>query len=165
MYSFSPSCIHKLTYFFIPIDHNITSQINPHWSFGTMLTMILSKNRFYASTLISSAGLTRTSCVASNSANRIPSICMRQSVRQAIIGRILHRGKSTMASARFDYDELYAGRQNGHAAAAAARTSTDTPLDEAWKINLGRLDDNRWLSGPRPEDWFTGMHPKCCPGK
>jgi len=31
-------------------------------------------------------------------------------------------------------------------------------------INLGRNGDNEWLTGDRPIDWYTGMHPLDCPG-
>ncbi|KAL7564184.1 hypothetical protein ACA910_021614 [Epithemia clementina (nom. ined.)] len=34
----------------------------------------------------------------------------------------------------------------------------------AWKQNLGRGQDDAWLKGPRPHSWFTGLHPKNCPG-
>ena len=37
--------------------------------------------------------------------------------------------------------------------------------EEAWMINLGRSDNNEWLTGPRDSDeWFTGKQPKICPG-
>ena len=36
---------------------------------------------------------------------------------------------------------------------------------EEWNVNLGRNNDNEWLTGPRDCDWFTGVHPKDCPGK
>jgi len=37
--------------------------------------------------------------------------------------------------------------------------------EEAWMINLGRSDNNKWLTGPRdPDEWFTGKQPKICPG-
>jgi len=32
-------------------------------------------------------------------------------------------------------------------------------------INLGRNGDNEWLTGDRPIDWYTGMHPLDCPGE
>lgn len=35
---------------------------------------------------------------------------------------------------------------------------------EDWRINLGRKNDNAWLSGPRPTDWWTGVYPTKCPG-
>eukprot|EP00536_Pseudo-nitzschia_multiseries_P011021 jgi/Psemu1/289448/fgenesh1_pg.356_\ len=37
--------------------------------------------------------------------------------------------------------------------------------EEAWMINLGRSDNNEWLTGPRdPDEWFTGKQPEICPG-
>jgi hypothetical protein len=36
-------------------------------------------------------------------------------------------------------------------------------LDEPWRVNVGREDDS-WLHGPRPSEWFTGIHPSECPG-
>ena len=37
--------------------------------------------------------------------------------------------------------------------------------EEAWMINLGRADNNEWLTGSRdPDEWFTGKQPKICPG-
>ena len=32
-------------------------------------------------------------------------------------------------------------------------------------INLGRNGDNEWLTGDRPMDWYTGLHPLDCPGE
>lgn len=52
----------------------------------------------------------------------------------------------------------------GHVASGDARIKFDTPVDEAWRINLGRGNVNRWLSGPRSDDWFTGVPPSRCPG-
>ena len=53
----------------------------------------------------------------------------------------------------------------GHAAAAAAASTVAKSHAEAWMINLGRNDDNIWLSKPRDEKWWTGVHPQNCPGK
>jgi len=37
--------------------------------------------------------------------------------------------------------------------------------EDEWKDNLGRNDDNEWLTGPRDEDmWYTGVKPSNCPG-
>jgi hypothetical protein len=36
---------------------------------------------------------------------------------------------------------------------------------EAWMINLGRGRENAWLTGPRSDEWFTGVVPAKCPGK
>ena len=37
---------------------------------------------------------------------------------------------------------------------------------EEWMINLGRDNGeiDAWLTGARPDDWWTGPHPKDCPG-
>ena len=37
--------------------------------------------------------------------------------------------------------------------------------DSAWKRNLGRRNDDAWLTGPRLANWYTGVHPSQCPGK
>jgi len=51
----------------------------------------------------------------------------------------------------------------GHLEAVQARA---TRLhDEPWMINLGRDGDNEWLTGTRPQNWFTGVAPRECPGK
>ena len=59
-------------------------------------------------------------------------------------------------------------RTKGLAAAAELRASSDAAAnasyEEAWMINLGRGSDNEWLTGPREEAWFTGVHPCHCPG-
>jgi 5-histidylcysteine sulfoxide synthase/putative 4-mercaptohistidine N1-methyltranferase len=50
-------------------------------------------------------------------------------------------------------------------------TTRDTVKDgvlsqeETWRVNVGRADNNEWLTGPRdPDEWFTGKQPKICPG-
>lgn len=53
----------------------------------------------------------------------------------------------------------------GHAAAAEARNKLNMSHAEAWMINVGRGTNNQWLTGPRSEDWFTGLPPSQCPGK
>ncbi len=43
--------------------------------------------------------------------------------------------------------------------------NTNRGHEESWMINLGRSDNNEWLTGPRdPDEWFTGKQPKICPG-
>lgn len=65
-----------------------------------------------------------------------------------------------------DHDDDLEVRTKGLAAAAQLRATTDKlSHEEAWMINLGRGSDNEWLTGPREEDWFTGVHPRDCPGK
>jgi hypothetical protein len=40
------------------------------------------------------------------------------------------------------------------------------PFLEAWRVNLGRRPaDPTWLTGARPEHWWTGCHPRATPGK
>jgi hypothetical protein len=79
----------------------------------------------------------------------------------------LSRFKSTMAA--YDEegeDDSIDYRHQGHVAAAKARASDAVKShDEAWRINLGRDGDNEWLTGPRDQDWFTGVAPRECPGK
>lgn len=100
-----------------------------------------------------------------------------------------NRWKSTLASATESDDEdeitinvmnenFWEGNQkglssmhsytNGHAEAARARIdkqNSSLSLDDSWRINLGRGDNNMWLTGPRDEDeWFTGLKPVICPG-
>jgi len=41
---------------------------------------------------------------------------------------------------------------------------TMTWEEDAWKNNLGRNDDQKWLLGPREDSWYTGMKPTDCPG-
>ena len=41
---------------------------------------------------------------------------------------------------------------------------TGRSVQEAWMVNLGRGDE-KWLTGPRDKEWFTGMAPDTCPGE
>jgi hypothetical protein len=53
------------------------------------------------------------------------------------------------------------------APASTAKVTSDAPTSPAaaWMINLGRKNhDNEWLTGPRGREWFTGVHPRECPG-
>lgn len=83
------------------------------------------------------------------------------------IRRTSLRHKSTAAAAvAVDYDdEIVTDSTIGHAAAAQVAVKLDKSHEEAWMANLGRGNDNEWLSGPRPEEWFTGIAPSNCPGK
>lgn len=80
-----------------------------------------------------------------------------------------NRWKSTAAAA---YDSDSDGndddldtRSKRFATAAQLRTTSGKlSHEEAWMINLGRGNDDEWLTGPREEDWFTGIHPRVCPG-
>jgi hypothetical protein len=78
------------------------------------------------------------------------------------------RNKSTAAALADDgYDDFLKDHSSGHASAAAmkARGSLGKSHEEAWMINLGRENENEWLLGPRPQEWFTGLPPSKCPGK
>jgi hypothetical protein len=77
------------------------------------------------------------------------------------------RHNSTAAALVDDYeDDLpLVDPTIGHAAAVKARASKETSHEEAWMVNLGRGNDNEWLTGPRPVEWFTGLEPTKCPGK
>lgn len=78
------------------------------------------------------------------------------------------RNKSTAAAAtdlEEDHLDASSGNAQGHAAAAEARNELNNSHTESWMINLGRGTNNQWLTGPRSEDWFTGLPPSQCPGK
>ena len=67
-----------------------------------------------------------------------------------------------------DAETHLTGNVEGYQAAAAAGGGggkLKTSHQEAWMINLGRANDNEWLTGPRSEDWYTGLPPSKCPGK
>jgi hypothetical protein len=77
----------------------------------------------------------------------------------------LSRFKSTMAAYDDGEDDNVDYRHKGHVAAAKARASVAVKSqDEDWMINLGRKGENEWLTGPRDEEWFTGVAPRNCPG-
>jgi Sulfatase-modifying factor enzyme 1 len=100
--------------------------------------------------------------------------------RAALMSDSISRRKSTMASYAESDDEeentIYVventagsdkrlSSHHGHAEAAKSRVDGMTSLDDSWRINLGRGDNNAWLTGPRNEDeWFTGLKPSVCPG-
>jgi hypothetical protein len=91
---------------------------------------------------------------------------IRHSNRHTLPVSTLLRFKSSAALAEVDdTEELFTGHTEGHAAAAEARNKLDTSHEEAWMINLGRGSNNQWLTGPRDEEWFTGLPPAQCPGK
>jgi len=77
------------------------------------------------------------------------------------------RWKSTMASYS-DSDSDSDDDNDGNEINTTTRNTVgDRALshEEAWMINLGRSDNNKWLTGPRdPDEWFTGKQPKICPG-
>jgi len=87
--------------------------------------------------------------VANRLGKRIGSTSFKSSfaaVQGEIVGDF-HKGYA--ASSRLKFDKSQSGQQ-----------------PEAWMINLGRGDDNDWLSQPRdPKEWFTGKEPRACPGK
>ena len=73
------------------------------------------------------------------------------------------RNKSSVALMEEDdhEQELEHILLQGHAAASEASPKSHA---EAWMINLGRNRDNEWLTGSRPDAWWTGVHPRTCPG-
>ena len=81
----------------------------------------------------------------------------------------VRRWKSTRVAPLYDADDSDGDelevRTKGFAAAAQLRATEKLSHDEPWMINLGRGIDNDWLTGPRDDDWFTGIHPRDCPGK
>ena len=128
--------------------------------------MMLCKNKIKSIISFSSVGNRRAFGV--KTLLRTVPILIRPQFRQALKSSTSLRYKCAVAVepvAQYDDDEVFAAKSKGHAAAAAARIKSDRPLDETWRINLGRGNVNQWLSGPRSEDWFTGMHPSCCPGE
>ena len=71
------------------------------------------------------------------------------------------RHKSTAAAVVDDDSD---NGLNGHST-GETRASINRSHEEGWMINLGRGNDNEWLTGPRPQEWFTGLPPSMCPGK
>ena len=88
----------------------------------------------------------------------------RNSQFRVVLASNMCRWKSTMAAyTDLDAQERAWDKSHGHAEALKVRS---TFAKEAWMINLGRGDNNRWLLGPRdPDEWFTGLKPSSCPGK
>lgn len=81
------------------------------------------------------------------------------------------RSKSSVAYADEEHDDydfepaLESRPSQGHAAAASAEGASGAKSHvEAWTINLGRKNDNAWLTGDREDKWWTGVHPRDCPG-
>jgi 5-histidylcysteine sulfoxide synthase len=78
-----------------------------------------------------------------------------------------NRWKSTMAS-HSDSDSDEDNDDDDEVNTATTRNIVEGGAlshEEAWMINLGRSDNNKWLTGPRdPDEWFTGKQPKLCPG-
>ena len=98
---------------------------------------------------------------------RAPPMLIRHSNRHTLPISTLLRQKSSAAVSLFNDADAFSRYSKGHAAAAAARTKENGGFarDEPWMINLERGKDNPWLTGPRSEDWFTGVPPSQCPGK
>lgn len=95
-----------------------------------------------------------------------PQMAIRHSNRHTLPVSTLLRYKSSAAVSQVPDDtEEITGHSEGHAAAAEARNKFDTSHEEAWMINLGRGSNNQWLTGPRSDEWFTGLPPSQCPGK
>ena len=84
------------------------------------------------------------------------------------------RWKSTAAAFVDDSDSdpedtIFDSRSKGFSDAAKMRAlrsagEVASSHEEAWMINLGRGEDNAWLTGPREDSWWTGVHPRDCPG-
>lgn len=75
------------------------------------------------------------------------------------------RWKSTMASYGDSDSDDDADETVGIATTRNAVGDGALSYEEAWMINLGRSDNNEWLTGPRdPDEWFTGKQPNLCPG-
>lgn len=74
------------------------------------------------------------------------------------------RWKSTMAS--YNEDESDDGDDAiGDVVKNGGGGGDALSHEESWTINLGRNDNNEWLTGPRDADeWFTGRQPNICPG-
>jgi hypothetical protein len=68
-------------------------------------------------------------------------------------------------NARLSYSETNDIEKNGNFSSDFSPQHWNASHEQAWKVNLGRGDDNRWLTGARSDDWFTGLSPKSCPGK
>ena len=80
----------------------------------------------------------------------------------------LRRNNSSLASAVNDWTDDESS-MNSPAAAFVLQQQQQkadpVSTKEAWMVNLGRNDDNAWLTGPRNEqEWFTGVPPSQCPG-
>jgi len=88
----------------------------------------------------------------------------RYSQFNVVLASDMRRWKSTLAAySDSDVQEKVWDKSHGHAEALKVRS---TFANEAWMINLGRGDNDRWLLGPRdPDEWFTGLKPSSCPGK
>ena len=78
-----------------------------------------------------------------------------------------NRSQSTAAVAEEEDGDLL-----DHTEAAAGRVTGTGGIDakahkEDWMINLGRDSGkiDAWLTGPRSDEWYTGVHPSQCPGK
>ncbi len=85
--------------------------------------------------------------------------------RHKIGSVLISRWKATVASHNESdsfTDDYIDGKENHH---GNNHNTKQRGYEEDWMINLGRSDNNEWLSGPRdPDEWFTGKQPKICPG-
>lgn len=118
-----------------------------------------------ATTLRSAAYKKQLSSTSTKLALRLRSNCNRTSTTHRHKSTLLRNKSTAAALADDDYGDVLNGNSSEHAAAMKARVSMDKSHEEAWMINLGRGNDNEWLSGPRPQEWFTGLPPSKCPGK
>jgi len=85
------------------------------------------------------------------------------------IGGIKTRSKSSVAYAEDDDYEFTGLVVENHpsksdAAVTSHADSVAKSHVEAWMINLGRNNDDSWLTGDREDKWWTGVHPRECPG-
>jgi hypothetical protein len=93
------------------------------------------------------------SCVSGNATTR------RSGVRSLSTTTTSTRHKSSVA-----YEVVVDELDHHHDLEVAA--AVVSPPHEAWRVNLGRRPaDNTWLTGARPEHWWTGCHPRVTPGK
>jgi len=107
---------------------------------------------------------TRSNVVPHHSSSAVSTLRHRVKARSALSTAAWRQNSSYAAHTIEEHEQLH-GNIQGHAAAAAIRTSTVKSHEEAWMINLGRGKENAWLTGPRSDEWFTGVVPANCPGK
>lgn len=106
---------------------------------------------------------TRRNVVQHHSSSAVSTLRHRVKARSALSTAAWRQSSSYAAHTIEEHEQLH-GNIQGHAAAAAIRTSTGKSHEEAWMINLGRGKENAWLTGPRSDEWFTGVVPANCPG-
>jgi hypothetical protein len=75
------------------------------------------------------------------------------------------RFKSSAANDRLVFSENNDIATSESALSDFSPQNWNSSQEHAWKVNLGRGSNNKWLTGARSDDWFTGLSPKSCPGK